>query len=168
LRHAKYRNDIELFSFDPNGPSFGIGGAVIVDVRLLDHEGSALQWCVGGEEIVIHVRCEARDDLFKPIVGFYVKDRLGQTLFGDNTYLTHLANPVRTNAGEKFDAIFNFHMPILSVGDYSICVAVAEGTQMEHVQHHWIHDAILFKSHSSTVCTGLVGIPMQRIELRGL
>ena len=52
------------------------------------------------------------------------------------------------------------------MGDDSICVAVAEGTQMEHLQHHWIHDAILFKSHSSSVCTGLIGIPMQRVQLR--
>jgi hypothetical protein len=30
------------------------------------------------------------------------------------------------------------------------------------------HDAIFFKSHSSIVCTGLIGIPMQDISLRKL
>ena len=49
----------------------------------------------------------------------------------------------------QFEALFRFRMPILPISHYSICVAVAEGTQMEHLQHHWIHDAILFKSHSS-------------------
>jgi lipopolysaccharide transport system ATP-binding protein len=59
-------------------------------------------------------------------------------------------------------------MPILPVGDYSICVALAEGTQVRHIQHHWIHDAIQFRSHSSSVSTGLVGIPMSSIEMRAV
>jgi len=97
-----------------------------------------------------------------------VKDRLGQPLFGDSSYLAYMSCPVNVKAGERFEALFKFGMPILPMGDYSICVAVAEGTQMEHLQHHWIHDAILFKSHSSSVCTGLVGIPMQHVGLRKL
>ena len=100
-----------------------------------------------------------------PIIGFFVKDRLGQTLFGDNSYLTYMSSPVSVKAREQFEALFRFRMPILPTGDYSLCVAVAEGTQMEHVQHHWIRDAILFKSHSSSVCTGLVGITMQKVHL---
>jgi lipopolysaccharide transport system ATP-binding protein len=56
-------------------------------------------------------------------------------------------------------------MPILPAGDYSICAAVAEGTQADHVQHHWIHDALFFRSYAGGVSTGLVGIPMQKIEM---
>ncbi|EGY29739.1 ABC transporter related protein [Candidatus Regiella insecticola 5.15] len=56
-------------------------------------------------------------------------------------------------------------MPILPMGDYSICIAIAEGTQKEHIHHHWIHDAIMFTSHASSVVTGLVGIPMKNILL---
>ena len=53
----------------------------------------------------------------------------------------------------------------MPAGDYSIALSLAEGTQQDHVQHHWIHDAILFKSCSSSVCTGLVGIPMLDIQM---
>ena len=44
-------------------------------------------------------------------------------------------------------------------------VAVAEGTQADHVHHHWVHDALHL--HSETGCTahGLVGIPMRKIEV---
>jgi lipopolysaccharide transport system ATP-binding protein len=166
LNHSKFRNDIELFRFDPASPSFGKGGATIVDVQLRDPDGQRLGWCVGGEDVVLRVRCEAHIDISCPIVGFIVKDRLGQPLFGDNTCLTYMGRPVPVKGGDLFEALFKFRTPILPVGDYSICVAVAEGTQMEHLQHHWIHDAILLKSHSSSVCTGLVGIPMQDIRLR--
>jgi lipopolysaccharide transport system ATP-binding protein len=42
---------------------------------------------------------------------------------------------------------------------------LAEGTQKEHIQHHWIHDAVVFRSHTSSVTQGLIGIPMRRIEI---
>jgi lipopolysaccharide transport system ATP-binding protein len=168
LNRSKFRNDIELFHFDPASQSFGKGGATIVDAALLGRDDQRLGWCVGGEDVALSVRCEAHADISSPIIGFYVKDRLGQTLFGDNSYLTYMSNPVNVKAGEQFEALFKFRMPILPMGDYSICVAVAEGTQREHLQHHWIHDAILFKSHSSSVSTGLVGIPMQHIGLQKL
>ena len=60
---------------------------------------------------------------------------------------------------------FCFQMPILPAGDYSVAVAIANGTQDVHEQHHWIHDAIIFRSESSSVSTGLVGIPMRAINM---
>ena len=59
-------------------------------------------------------------------------------------------------------------MPILPRGDYAVTVAVADGTQEDNVQHHWIHDALVIRSVSSSVCTGLVGIPMLDINMRRL
>ena len=140
-------------------------GARITEVQLQDSSGARLTWVVGGECVVLIVFAVALEAIYSPIVGFFVKDRLGQTLFGDNTYLTYAFNPRQVAPGEVIEARFSFRMPVLPVGDYSICVAVAEGTQAEHAQHHWIHEALVFKSHSSSVCTGLVGIPMQDITL---
>jgi lipopolysaccharide transport system ATP-binding protein len=90
---------------------------------------------------------------------------MGQALFSDNTYLSHREKKLFCEAEDNIQAEFTFLMPILPAGDYSVNVAIANGTQNEHVQHHWIHDAILFKSESSSVATGLIGIPMQRIIL---
>jgi lipopolysaccharide transport system ATP-binding protein len=164
VNHPTFRNDMDLFHL-PGAANFGKGGASVIGVELSDASGSRLNMCVGGENVVLRIRCEAHEDLFSPIIGFFIKDRLGQWLFGDNTYLTYADRPLNVGAGQQFEATFNFRMPMLLVGDYSVCVAIAEGTQGEHVQHHWIHDAVLFKSHSSSACTGLVGIPMHRIEI---
>jgi len=38
-------------------------------------------------------------------------------------------------------------------------------TIFRQIKHHWMHDAVLFKSESSSVATGLIGIPMQYIKL---
>ncbi|MGE8682710.1 MAG: ABC transporter ATP-binding protein [Achromobacter marplatensis] len=165
LNASNLRNDLEIFRFDPNQSSFGHGDALIEDVYLTDSEGHGLNWAVGGEVAVLRVRVRAEKLLTSPIVGFYVKDRLGQTLFGDNTYLTYSDSPQPVGAGQVLTARFKFPMPLLPPGDYSIAVAVADGTQAQHVQHHWIHDAVLFRSHCSASATGLVGIPMLDISL---
>jgi lipopolysaccharide transport system ATP-binding protein len=165
LNCTQFRNDIEIFSFDPASAAFGKGGGRIDAVALHDRNGSPLTWVVGGEEVVLQVRCVATTDLHSPIVGFYVTDRLGQPLFGDNTYLTYRQAPLDVAAGSAVTARFAFRMPVLPAGDYSVTVALAEGTQHEHVQHHWLHDALVFKSHSSSVSQGLIGIPMRSIEM---
>jgi lipopolysaccharide transport system ATP-binding protein len=168
VNHSTARNDIELFSFNPDGLSFGKGGAKIADATLLDDGGRQLSWVVGGESVILRVRAEAQSYIAGPIIGFFVKDRLGQTLFGDNTFLTYRQDRHDVRPGQAIEARFMFTMPILPAGDYSVCVAFAEGTQEHHVQHHWIHDAIVFRSHSTSVSTGLIGIPMRSIEMTAI
>ena len=165
INTTTYRNDIELFSFVADAASFGKGGGNITSVQLLDEVGMPLAWVVGGEMVRLLVSCVANTDLFNPIIGFLVNDRLGQPIFGDNTCNFSKQAPLYVSSGEKFAAEFEFRMPILPMGDYSITVALAEGTQQDHIQHHWMHEALLLKSHSSSVCTGLVGVPMNNIRL---
>lgn len=166
INSTNLRNDIELFKFDDSLASFGDGGARVKLVRLLDQNGAPLSWVVGGERVTLEVICKANADLYKPIVGFFVRDKLGQSLFGDNTFIEYLSKPVHVKSGNVFSARFNFVMPVLVMGDYSITVSIAEGTQEEHIQHHWVHDALVLVSHASSVCQGLVGVPMRKIEIQ--
>jgi lipopolysaccharide transport system ATP-binding protein len=163
INQTNLRNDIQLFDFNPEAASFGKGGATITNVTLTDSHGHPLAWIVGGEDVRLCVTAAANVDLLSPIIGFYVKDKLGQNLFGDNTYITTMDSPVRTEHGQELIAEFCFSMPLLAKGDYSICVAIAEGTQEVHEQQHWVHDALMFRSESTSVASGLIGLPMHSI-----
>lgn len=165
LNTTTLRNDIEVFRFDEKGAIFGKGGAVIENAVLVNEKGLPLNWIVGGEMVTLHILCRAFQDLFRPTVGFHLKDRLGQPLMGDNTYLTYRDSPLYVPTGACFTASFTFRMPILAAGEYSFTIAVAEGTQNEHVQHQWRHDAIFLTSVSTSVSTGLIGVPMRDISL---
>jgi lipopolysaccharide transport system ATP-binding protein len=165
INATNLRNDIELFDFDPDAPSFGKGGAQISSVQLLDEKMHPLAWVVGGEEVTLRVSAITATSLDSPIIGFFIKDKLGQCLFGDNTWLSYMDTPVFSNKNERLVADFTFQMPRLANGDYSINVAIANGSQLEHVQHHWVHDAVTFKSESTSVAAGLIGIPMKEIKL---
>jgi lipopolysaccharide transport system ATP-binding protein len=165
INRSKLRNDIEIFKFSPVSASFGKGSVKITDVVLLDELGNKCGWIVGGEQVTLVINCLVKHHITSPIIGFQVKDKLGQVIFGDNTYLTFFEKPRNIDADSTFCGKFEFIMPLLPVGDYSIASAVAEGTQREHVLHNWIHDALAFKVHHTSVSHGLVGIPMLNIEI---
>lgn len=163
---SQLRNDIDVFRFDASRSGFGDGSAKVADAFLTGADGQALSRVLGGEVVRLQVTGHAHATLEQPIVGFFLKDRLGQHLIGDNTYLSFSAAPVPVAAGERIEAEFEFVMPILPHGQYSFDIAIANGTQVDHVQADWVHDAIVLESHASSVSTGLVGIPMRAIRLR--
>ncbi|CAO3424211.1 ABC transporter ATP-binding protein [Azospirillum doebereinerae] len=165
LRMSERRNAIEIFDFNPDAPWFGTRGATVANVRITTPEGAALSLFHGGEEVVVRIACDSHVALTRPIVGFLIKDRLGQPLFGDNTFLTFQEAPPAIPAGRSFEASFQFQLPYLPVGDYAMTVAVAEGTQSDCVQHHWVDEALFLKVVSSHVARGLVGVPMHAIRL---
>jgi lipopolysaccharide transport system ATP-binding protein len=168
INQSTQRNDLEVFKFDPTASSFGNGVARVVHAELLDEDGKPLAWVVGGECVTVRVRVRALQNIAAPIIGFVVQDRLGQVLFGDNTYLTYRDHPLGVCQDGEIEGRFTFHMPILPVGDYPLAVAVADGTQAEHIQHHWMHEALIIRSHASSVSTGLVGLPMLDISMQVL
>ncbi|AMD92096.1 ABC transporter ATP-binding protein [Desulfomicrobium orale] len=143
---------------------FGEGGVELLQVSLRNESGRMLPSIQGGEMVRVVVRARALRTMSQPIVGFMCKDRLGQFLFGDNTWERY-GEGFPVGCGQVLEAVFAFRMPILAPGDYSVAVAVAEGTQEEHVQHVWVHDALAFKSHSSSLATGLVGVPDRETHL---
>lgn len=165
INASNLRNDLQVFRFDPDSAAFGEGGARIEDVVLLDERERPLCWTVGGEVVCLRILCRALKPLLSPIIGFHLKDRLGQTLFGDNTFLSYKDTPLQVAENEIFGATFCFRMPVLAAGTYSFSAAVAEGTQEEHVQHEWRHDAFILTSTASSASAGLMGLPMRSVEL---
>jgi len=162
---SKGAQEIEGFGFNPQSSTFGTGGAEILNVSFTNANGRPLTVCEGGDEVVVKVSAKANHDVDMPIIGFIIKDRLGQPLIGGNTYHSYKNTPVRVTAGKRVDAAFHFKLPILAVGDYSIVAAVANGTLHEHVQLHWMHDAVLFKVVATSIDGVIVGAPLDKIIL---
>lgn len=119
----------------------------------------------GGERVRMTVRAKTHEPLQNPILGFLVRDRLGQDLFGENTlpFTTRVPTPI--DAGKTFEGIFEFRLPMLPNGQYAVMTSVADGDIYENVQHHWMHDALIISVSSSKIRYGLVGIPFERVAL---
>ena len=111
----------------------------------------------GGESVRLNITCRSETRLNRMMVGFVVRDRLGQVMFGENTGLMGERTTV-LERGESIRTYFEFRMPRLQRGKYSVSAAIGEGTQAEHVHHHWKNDALIFDCVSPHRCFGMISI----------
>jgi lipopolysaccharide transport system ATP-binding protein len=119
----------------------------------------------GGELVRLVIKAQTNIDLENPILGFNVKDRLGQELFGENTLPFTAGRKYFVEAGKEFEAHFEFILPKLPNGEYVLMASVANGDLHQNIQHHLMHDALVLNVMSSQVRWGLVGISFQKAEL---
>lgn len=145
---------------------FGDGRATIIEVNFVDQQGQPLtsvsSYCI------VHLQIKARANalIVSPIIGFALLNRHGLALISDNTYLSSLDQPPLTvKPGAVIQADFIFQLPSLRGGDYALHAAVASGTQTNHQQHHYIHEAAVFKASPSFTVYGECNPPFLRCSL---
>ena len=144
---------------------FGTGHAAVESVILVDRAtGAPLPVVKGGEAARLIVTSVAHRAIAQPIAGFLVKDRNGQYIFGGNTTSSH-AHIEKLGQGERMVTHFDFVMPNLATGDYSITAAVSSGTQADHVHHHWLHDGFIIRMAPPELRLGLIGVPLSAIDV---
>lgn len=120
----------------------GNGEAVIDKVALLDAEGDAVDILKVGERVTLHLDIRLIADIPNLVVGYMIKDRLGQPVFGTNTY--HLGEPLAVRrAGEELSLGFTFDANF-GEGSYSIAVALHEGDTHLGRSYHWQDLALTF------------------------
>lgn len=141
------------------------GAGEIVSIQWHSLQSGRDEVLQGGEMIRMVITAKVAQDLARPILGFMVKDRLGQDLFGENTLPFTDSNPRPVSAGSTLKSEYVFRLPMLPNGQYTVMASLADGDLHSHVQHHWLHDALILNVSSSEVRWGLVGVPFQDIKL---
>lgn len=101
----------------------GTGEAAILDVRMVDQRQRALEVVEVGQAVTLEVEVEVRQDIERLILGFMIKDRLGQPMYGINT---HRLDKALTDlkAGERITYRFAFDMR-LGKGHYSVALSLS-------------------------------------------
>lgn len=101
----------------------GTGEAGILRVRLLDQSERSIEAAEVGQSVVLAVDVEVRQDIERLVLGFMIKDRLGQPMYGINT---HRQNQALENlrAGERITYRFAFVMG-LGKGNYSVALSLS-------------------------------------------
>jgi lipopolysaccharide transport system ATP-binding protein len=149
----------------PGASGWMTGAAEVLSVSLENLDSGTKGVFAGGERVRMVITAKANEALISPILGFLVRDRLGQDLFGENTLPFTAATPCPINPGEKFVGEFIFRLPMLPNGQYAVMASVADGDLYKNVQHHYLHDALIISVSSSKVRWGMVGIPFERVAL---
>ncbi|WP_085606298.1 MULTISPECIES: ABC transporter ATP-binding protein [unclassified Pseudomonas] len=101
----------------------GTGEAGILSVRLLDERERSIEAAEVGQPVTLEVEVEIRQDIERLVLGFMIKDRLGQAMYGINTHRQNQAlDDLR--AGERITYRFAFVMG-LGKGNYSIALSLS-------------------------------------------
>ena len=161
-------DEVVLQSLAPETETKGweTGFARITDVQLVNLSHPEREFFEGGEHVSMRIQGKALQILNKPIIGFLLRDRLGQDLFGENTLrITQEGQESPVPAGQIVTAIFDFTLPYLPNGQYAVACSIADGTLNENTQHHFIHDALIVTVSSNRARWGLVGIACDEIRM---
>ena len=120
----------------------GNNRATISSVELLEKDKSVRVVQVGSP-VNIRVSAVAHECLPELTVGFLLRDRLGNDIFGTNTY--HLKLPLSVKAGQAFAV--NFEIPSLRLGPGHYSVSVALHTYDTHVENNfdWWDQALVLQ-----------------------
>lgn len=125
--------------------SFGQGGAVIRQVAFFaKNDGRKIVFFEGGERVVFCLEFEAKKNIPQLIVGFHLSNAKGIHLFGLNNIAAGIELPP-VSIGEVKVIQFEFNFPFLKDDTYSFSPAIAEGSQDDHIQHHWVYDAYMIR-----------------------
>jgi len=122
----------------------GSGEARIDDVYLLDEgSGARLESVNVGQTITLVVDAHIEKDLPEVVLGYAIKDRWGQTIYGTNTH--HLRAPLKElKAGETLQYRFRFPAN-LGAGSYSMSIALHTADTHIAKNFEWRDLAMVFE-----------------------
>lgn len=119
----------------------GTGEASIASVELLDDTGALVETVAVGQGLTLRIVAAIHQDLPEMVVGYMIKDRLGQPIFGTNTY--HLERILAPHDRETIEYRFSFAMN-LGIGNYSIAVSLHKGDEHVAGNYEWRDLAYVF------------------------
>jgi len=144
-READYSiREVEQLIGDRRATRSGDGRAMIESVDVLDAKRLSTRAIRSNSPATIRVTFKMRDPLKSMTVGFLIRDRLGNDIFGTNTH--HLATAVPPlPAGRSFKCDFEIDNLALGCGHYSLSVALHEGDNHLVESHEWWDQAVVFQ-----------------------
>lgn len=120
----------------------GTGEASLIDATLRNAAGERVEMVSVGQPLQIHARISVNSDLPELVFGYQIKDRLGQPVFGTNTFLMHrMLQNVR--AGEVIDYVLHFPANI-GEGSYSISFSLHNQDSHLGANFEWRDRVIIF------------------------
>ena len=120
----------------------GTGEATILDAVLLNADHEQVEVVDVGQPVCLRIKVQIHQPIPELVLGYMIKDRLGQPVFGTNTH--HLQQQtIDAKAGETIEYMLRF---AANLGEGSYSVAVALHTADTHVanNYEWRDRAIVF------------------------
>lgn len=107
----------------------GTNEATVEEIGLYDERGEIVEFVGVGDPVELRITVKVHEDIDSLVLGYGIKDRLGQVMYGTNTWHTRqtIEHPA---AGEKYSFVLAFPVN-LGVGSYSIQTALVDRSNTE-------------------------------------
>ena len=137
----------------------GTREVTLTEVALLDASGQGIEWVSVGQEVSLHVEALCNVQVEELVVGYMIKDRFGQPVFGTNTY-HHKCELKNLPVGQVVEFNFDFQADI-GPGTYSVAIALHTGDTHEAKNYEWRDLALVFNviNTDQKVFVGVAWIP---------
>jgi lipopolysaccharide transport system ATP-binding protein len=113
----------------------GSGEAKVVDISMHNEKGAVIEALSVGQPVRLKIVVKAESVIPELVLGYMIKDRLGQPIFGTNTY--HLKSQLQ-NVAAGAVVTFNFDFTAnLGPGTYSISTAIHKGDTHISKNYEW-------------------------------
>ena len=120
----------------------GSGEATVEDIGLYNKANELIEFVGVGEEIELRIKVKVHKEIESLVLGYGIKDRLGQVMYGTNTWHTKqvIENP---KAGDAYDFTLSFSAN-LGAGSYSIQTALVDKDTHLTANYEWKDLALVF------------------------
>ncbi|MCK4794987.1 MAG: ABC transporter ATP-binding protein [Desulfobacteraceae bacterium] len=139
----------------------GSDEAHVLNVEMFDETGRPARAFRVGDNVRINCHIIFNNSMENPTVGILIRDRLGNDVFGTNTYHLEIGEH-SYKAGESANVVF--YLPLnLGCGNYSLTVAVhTRDTHLED-NYDWWDQCLVFQviPNDSFSFIGLAAIPVE-------
>ena len=121
----------------------GTGEATVESIALLKDDGTPAEVHGTGTPVNLSIEVAVHADIAELTLGFRIKDRLGQNIFGTNTF--HKLAPIEgLKAGQRFRAHWRFPLN-LGPGSYSVATALHSSDNHLGQNYEWRDLALVFE-----------------------
>lgn len=120
----------------------GTSDAEVVDIALLNAKGQRVELIEVGAAVTLEVRVAIHVDIPRLVLGFLIKDRLGQAIYGINTHRINQALE-GLMAGEEVVYRYAFEADI-GKGNYSVATSLSRFDSHIDTNYEWRDFALIF------------------------
>lgn len=120
----------------------GTGCAAVTAIALVDNQGRPLEVVNVGQSVCLRVSVQVHRSIERLVLGYGIKDRFGQVIYGTNTHLKEL--PLTgVSSGDRF--LFDISFPAnLGPGTYSVQTALVSNDTHLLNNYEWRDLALVF------------------------
>lgn len=120
----------------------GTGEATVENISLLDEQGAVVEMVNVGTRVTLRVKVRVNAALPRLVLGYMIKDRLGQPIYGTNT---HHADMPLTDLREGDCLEYRFSFPAnIGPGSYSVTTALTSTETHLGNNYEWRDLALIF------------------------